>query len=215
MRRVKNYFITGLLIVVPLYISVYVISLVVGFMDGMVNVLPPVVRPTTYLPHLPGSGLLFTLIAVLAVGALASNFAGKWLVTLVEKGLQKIPVMRMLYNGTKQFMETFFAKDQQGFRKVVLVEFPRKGVYSVGFLTGKTKGEIQDKAGGVMLNVFLPTTPNPTSGFYLAVPEKEVIHLDMSVEDAFKAIMTGGIVVPPYYNGHQAKDVGSENGKII
>lgn len=197
MSRVKSYFITGLLVVVPLYISIYVITLIVGFVDGVVNLLPAPVHPHTYLPGIPGTGFIFTIIGIFIVGALTSNFAGKRLLALAERLLARIPVLRMLYNGTKQFMETFFAKDQQGFRKVVLIEFPRKGVYSVGFVTGKAGGEIRDKtfdAGTV--NVFLPTTPNPTSGFYMIVPEKDVVYLDMKVEDAFKVIMTGGMVVP-------------------
>ncbi len=197
MRRLKGYFITGLLVVVPLYITAYVILLIVGFVDNAVNILPAALRPDTYFGHIPGMGLAFTLAGIFLAGALASNFAGKRLLLLGEKILARIPVMRMLYNGTKQFMETFFSKgDGQGFRKVVLLEFPRKGVYSIGFITSRTRGEIKTLTGDGMVNVFLPTTPNPTSGFFMVAPEKEVIYLDMKVEDAFKVIMTGGIVVP-------------------
>jgi len=198
MSRLRGYFITGLLVVVPLYITAYIVTLIVQFVDNAVNILPSALRPDTYLGHIPGAGLLFTLAGIFIVGALTSNFAGKRLLALGEKIVARIPVMRMLYNGTKQFMETFFAKDKdgQGFRKVVLIEFPRKGVYSVGFITSKTRGELKKLIGDGMVNIFLPTTPNPTSGFFMVVPEKEIIHLDMSVEDAFKVIMTGGIVVP-------------------
>lgn len=196
-RRIKSYFITGLLVIVPLYISIYVITLIVGFVDGVVNLLPSFLHPHTYLPRVPGIGFIFTVLGIFVIGALASNFAGKRLLNMGEGLLSKIPVLRMLYNGTKQFMETFFAKEQQGLRKVVLVEFPRKGVYSVGFVTSKASGEIKDRTFSEgTLNVFLPTTPNPTSGFYMVVREEDVIALDMTVEDAFKVIMTGGMVVP-------------------
>ncbi len=197
MKRLKGYFITGLLVLVPLYITLYVFSLIVGFMEGIFDVLPTALRPGTYLPvYVPGMGVAFTVALVLFVGLVTQNFLGKRLLGLSERLLAKIPVLRIVYNGTKQFMETFFSKDSKGFRKVVLVEFPRKGVYSIGFVTGASSGGLKDKTEAGAVSVFLPTTPNPTSGFFIVAPEEEVMYLDMKVEDAFKVIMTGGIVVP-------------------
>ena len=197
MKRLKGYFITGLLVLVPLYITLYVFSLIVGFMEGIFDILPTALRPGTYLPvYVPGMGVAFTVALVLFVGLVTQNFLGKRLLSLSERLLAKIPVLRIVYNGTKQFMETFFSKDSKGFRKVVLVEFPRKGVYSIGFVTGVSRGALKDKTEAGAVSVFLPTAPNPTSGFFIVAPEEEVMYLDMKVEDAFKVIMTGGIVVP-------------------
>lgn len=197
-KGLKRYFITGLLVVVPLYITVYVLTLLVNFVDGVFNILPMALRPDTYLPYqIPGQGVLFTILGIFIVGVFTTNVLGKKLFALAEWFLLKVPIVRIVYNATKQFMETFFSADREGFRKVVLVEFPRKGVYSLGFVTGKAMGEIRQKVHGHGISVFLPTTPNPTSGFYIVVSEEEIIPLAMSVEDAFKVIMTGGMVVPP------------------
>lgn len=208
MKRIKSYFVTGLLVVVPLYITIYVLALIAGFMDNIIYILPRFLRPHAYLPvDIPGLGIIYTVIAVIAVGALTSNFAGKRLLHLGERVLARIPLLSMIYNASKQFMETFFSKDREGFRKVVLMEFPRKGVWSIGFMTGRTRGEVKDKTRDGTVNVFLPTTPNPTSGFYMVAHESEVIALEMKVEDAFKVILTGGIVVPPSGN------IGAQAGK--
>lgn len=196
-KRIRHYFITGLLVVVPLYITVYVLSLIVGFMDSVFMLLPQAARPDAFLPfHIPGLGIIFTIICIFLVGVITANFLGKKLLYLGEKMLSKVPVLRIVYNATKQFMETFFAKEHEGFRKVVLVEFPRDGVYSMGFLTCKPTGELKKKTGDGFVSVFIPTTPNPTTGYYIVVPEDKVIAIDMRVEDAFKVIMTGGMVMP-------------------
>ncbi len=194
----RGYFITGLLVVVPLYFSIYVLSIIVGFMDGILNLLPQIAHPDTYLPfHIPGLGIIFTIVSIFLIGVLATNFLGKSALSFSEKIVSKVPVVRMVYNATKQFMETFFTQGGQGFRKVVLIEFPRKGIYSMGFLTSKVNGEIKQKTTSEpSVCVFVPTTPNPTSGYFAVVPEKDVIALDMKVEDAFKVIMTGGMVIP-------------------
>lgn len=193
----KGYFATGLLVVVPLYLSIYTLILIVGFMDGVFTILPEVLQPDRYLPfHLPGLGIFFTLALVFLVGVIAQNFMGKALLRIAEKMMGRIPVLRMVYNSTKQFMETFFAGENTGFRKVVMIQFPCKGIYSLGFITGKTSGEIKDKSIPDPVNIFIPTTPNPTTGYYIVMSEKDVIPLDMKVEDAFKVIITGGIVMP-------------------
>jgi uncharacterized membrane protein len=204
-KSIKRYFITGLLLVVPLYISVYVFILIVTFMDSLFDFLPLSLRPETYLEtylpfHIPGAGLLagllFTLAGIFVVGLLAANLFGRKLVNIGESILARIPFLSSIYKATKQFMETFFVKEREGFRRVVLLEYPRKGLYSIGFVTGKTKGEIQASTNEETINLFIPTTPNPTSGYYIAIPEKDIIPLSMSVEDAFKVVMTGGMVVP-------------------
>lgn len=196
-RTLKRYFITGLLIVVPLGLTFYVLVLIVGLMDAVLTYLPKPLQPGTYLPfHIPGLGIIFTVLTILLVGLLATNLLGKRLIEVGEGLLDRIPFLRSIYNSTKQFLETFLSKEHQGFRRVVLVEFPRKGLYSIGFVTGVTKGEVQDKTQERVVNVFLPTTPNPTTGYYLLVPEKDTIPLEMTVEDAFKLIITGGMVSP-------------------
>ena len=194
----RRYFMTGLLVVVPLYFSYYVLSSIVNYMDSILTLLPVSLRPDTHLPfHVPGLGIIFTVVVIFLIGLLTANFLGRSVVSLTEKIMAKVPVVRMVYNATKQFMETFFAQEHQGFRKVVLVEFPRIGTYSMGFLTSKVSGEMKTKTTNEpMVCVFVPTTPNPTSGFFVVLPEKEVINLDMKVEDAFKVIMTGGMVIP-------------------
>lgn len=194
----RRYFVTGLLVVVPLYFSYYVLSIIVRSMDSMLTLLPVSLRPDTFLPfHVPGLGIIFTVFSIFLIGLLTTNFLGKSLLSLTEKGMARVPVVRMVYNATKQFMETFFNQEHQGFRKVVLIEFPRKGIYSMGFMTSKVNGEIKHRtANEPSICVFVPTTPNPTSGYFAVVPEKEVIYLDMKVEDAFKVIMTGGMVIP-------------------
>ncbi len=200
MSRFKKYFITGLLVVVPLYITVYILAFIVGLMDNVFNILPSILRPDTYLPfRIPGLGIILTVIGVTIVGVLAQNFIGRWFVRLADKFFEKIAFLSVIYNATKQFMDTFFKKGHQGFERVVIFEFPRKGVYSMGFVTGETKGELKSKTEGDTISIFLPTTPNPTSGYYIMVPRKDIIELDMHVEDAFKVIMTGGIVVPEHY----------------
>lgn len=204
-KGIKGYFITGLLIVVPLYLTIYVLTLIVRFMDNIFFILPEALQPDTYLAyHIPGLGIFFTLAGVFIVGVLTTNFLGKKILDFAEGFMARVPVVRIVYNSTKQLMETFFKKENEGFRKVVLIEFPKAGVYSVGFLTGKVRGELKDKTDENNVSIFLPCTPNPTTGYYIVAPEKDVIYLDMKVEDAFKLIMTGGLVVP---NNDEFKNV--------
>lgn len=204
-KGLKGYFITGLLVVVPSYITVYVLSLIVRFMDNIFTILPGSMQPDKYLPvHVPGLGIFFTVTGIFLIGLLTQNFLGQRILDLAESVMARVPIVRIVYNSTKQLMETFFRKDGDGSRKVVLIEFPKAGVYSVGFLTGKVRGEIRDRTGGDNVNIFIPCTPNPTTGYYIVAREKDVIRLNMRVEDAFKLIMTGGLVVP---NNDEFKDV--------
>jgi len=198
-KGLKGYFITGLLVVVPLYITLYVLVLIVGFMDNALDILPGFLRPDTYLPvRVPGQGIVFTVLGILAVGVLTANFLGQKIMRLTDRVMAKVPIVSVVYNATKQLMETFLNKEHEGFRRVVLVQFPRQGAWSMGFVTGRAGGEIRARTSPEMLSLFIPTTPNPTSGFYIVTREEDVIALSMSVEDAFKVLMSGGMVVPPY-----------------
>ncbi|MBI5587310.1 MAG: DUF502 domain-containing protein [Deltaproteobacteria bacterium] len=198
-KGLKGYFITGLLVVLPLYLTVYVLSIIVRFMDSIFVVMPVALQPDTYLPfHIPGLGIIVTFAGILIVGLLTTNLLGRKLLELAEGLMTKVPLVRPIYNSSKQLMETFFKKDNEGFKKVVLIEFPKTGVYSVGFLTGKVKGELKAKTGEDNVSIFIPCTPNPTTGYYIVARERDVIYLDMKAEDAFKLIMTGGLVVPKY-----------------
>ncbi len=212
----KGYFVTGILVVVPLYIAVYVLFLIVGFMDNILKILPAPVHPDTYLPfHVPGIGIIFTLAAIFIVGVFAKNFFGRAMIRLAERLMSNVPVVRMIYNASKQFLETFFSGEHEGFKKVVLVEFPKKGTFSMGFMTGAVKGEIKEKTGPGYLSVFVPTTPNPTSGFYVVAHESEVVVLDMTVEDAFKVIMTGGLVVPDAGSAIRLRSAQNRDDKAV
>jgi len=197
MKVLKKYFFTGLLVVVPLYITAYIFTVIVRAMDNVLNFLPWFLNPRYFMPfHIPGVGVFFTIAGILLVGLITQNFFGKKLVEFGESILSKIPFLRIVYNASKQFLETFLSWHQDEYSNVVVVQYPRKGVYTLGFVTGNTRGELGEKISAPAKSVFIPTTPNPTSGFYLMVPEADLIPLDMTVEDAFKVIMTGGIVMP-------------------
>jgi uncharacterized membrane protein len=194
----KNYFLTGLLVILPIFITVKVILFLITGMDAILKIIPAKYLPDTYLQvHIPGLGLIFVVILVLAVGLLTKNIVGRKIVRLGENIVERIPLVRILYAGVKQLLETIFLQKTDAFKRVGLVQYPRRGTYVIGFITGESKGEVQDKTDKNMMNVFIPTTPNPTSGFYILIPEDEVVMLNMTVEDAFKLIISGGIVSPP------------------
>ncbi|MBE0617245.1 MAG: DUF502 domain-containing protein [Proteobacteria bacterium] len=194
-EQTRKHFLTGLLVIVPLGLTYYVISAIVRAMDRVLAVLPGRFQPDTYLPfHLPGLGLVATLLLIQVVGFLGANLFGRSVVKGYERVLERIPVVRTLYVAIKQVLEQMISGDSERFRRVVLVEYPRKGIYSLGFVTGVSRGEVQEKTAERVVNVFLPTTPNPTSGFYLLVPEKDTVALEIPVDDAFKLIMSAGLV---------------------
>ena len=200
--NLKNYFFTGLLVILPIFITTYVILFLIRIMDAILKFIPVKYLPDTYLPfYIPGLGLIFVVILVFAVGLLARNIVGRKIVHLGENIVERIPLVRILYAGVKQLLETIFLQKTDAFKRVALVEYPRRGTYVIGFITGESKGEVQDKTDKNMINVFIPTTPNPTSGFYMLVPDDELVVLNMSVEDAFKLIISGGIVSPPKLDG--------------
>jgi uncharacterized membrane protein len=205
-RTIRGYFMTGLLIVVPTYVTFYILRLIVGFLGSFTEAFPQWLRPETYFSvSFPGLEIAITIVGIFLLGVVATNVLGHTLIRFTERMVDKIPFLRTVYRGSKQFMETFFSGERDGFSSVVMVEYPRKGIYCIAFVTSKTKGEIQSLTEGKTINLFLPTTPNPTSGFYLVVPEVDTIPLKMNVEDAFKVIMTGGMVVPSQ-NGTVTKE---------
>ena len=194
----KNYFLTGLLVILPIFITVYVILSLIRAMDAILKYIPAKYLPETYLQiHIPGLGLILVVILVFVVGLLTRNFIGRKIVQLGENIVDRIPLVRVLYAGVKQLLEPLFLQKTNAFKRVALIEYPRRGVHVIGFVTGESKGEVQSKTSKDMMNIFVPTTPNPTSGFYILIPEDEVVYLNMSVEDAFKLIISGGIVSPP------------------
>jgi len=192
---IKRNFLAGLLVLLPISLTIYVIFFLFKIVDRLIDYLPPKYNPQTYIPfYMPGLGFILLIFIIFFIGVLARNYIGNKLVGFWEQLVGKIPFIRSIYIATKQLAETVFLKTDKNLKRVVLVEYPRKGLYVIGFTTGITKGEIQDKTKHKVINVFIPTTPNPTSGFYLLVPEEDLSYLDMSVEDAFKLIISGGII---------------------
>ena len=197
-KHIKNYFLTGLLATIPITLTIYILGIFINIMDKGLKYLPPKFHPDTYLPfHIPGLGLIITVILILIIGVITQSFFGRKLVSLGEWIVSKIPLVRNIYIGIKQLVAAIFVENSKAFKRVVMVEYPRKDLWVIAFLTGVTEGEVQAKTNKEVVNVFIPTTPNPTSGFYLLVPKKDIINLDMTVEDAFKLIVSGGIVSPP------------------
>ena len=171
----------------------------IDFVDEKITpLIPDRYNPETYLPFgIPGLGLLILLIAVTLIGALTAGLIGRWLLQTGERVLNRMPVVRSIYSAIKQIFETVLAQQSNAFREAVLVEYPRRGIWAIGFITGTTKGEVQNLTEEETVNIFLPTTPNPTSGFLLFVPKSDVVPLGMSVEEAVKMVISGGIVTPP------------------
>ena len=197
--RLNKHFLTGLIILGPLALTLLVVQWIIGMMDGLIlGLLPSVLHPKELFGvHIPGFGVLGTLVLVLLVGMLTSNIFGRTLVSYPEWLFSHTPGIKGVYNLFKQMTDTLFSKDKSGFRKVVLIEYPRRGIWTVAFLTGATSGELQRLAPQLLVNVFVPTTPNPTSGFFLLLPEAEVVELQMTVDEALKMIVSVGMVVPP------------------
>jgi uncharacterized membrane protein len=195
----RKYLIAGLLVWMPLGITFLVIRAIVGFLDKTLLLLPEAYQPDNLLGfHVPGLGVVLAVVLVLATGMIVANLLGRRLVNAWESLLSRIPLVRTLYAGIKQIMEAVLATDAKSFRRVLLVEYPRKGVWSLAFMTTDQLGEVQQKTEQDVISVFLPTTPNPTSGFVLMVPEHEVVYLDMSVEQGLKMIISMGTVVPDW-----------------
>jgi len=195
---IKRYFITGLLIWVPLAITAWVLVLIVGAMDQSLRLLPEAIHPRTVLGFdIPGVGAVLTLLIIFLTGLLAANFIGQRLVAWWELLLARIPVVNSIYHSVKQVSDTLFSSSGNAFRKALLIEYPRRGSWTIAFLTGQPGGEMLRHLDGEHVSVYIPTTPNPTSGFFLMLPRTEVIELDMSVDTALKYVISMGVVAPP------------------
>ena len=197
-QLIRRYFVTGLLIWVPLAITAWVLSLIVGTLDKTLHVLPSAIHPKQTLGvDLPGAGVILTLLIIFITGVLAANFIGQRLVTWWELLLARIPVVNSIYNSVKQVSDTLFSSSGNAFRKALLVQYPREGSWTIAFLTGQPGGDVVTHLKGDYVSVYVPTTPNPTSGFFLMMPKQDVIELDMSVDEALKYIISMGVVAPP------------------
>ncbi len=196
-QLIKRYFLTGLLIWVPLVITAWVLSVIVNTLDQSLRLLPEVLHPKYLFGfEIPGAGALLTLAIILVTGLLAANFIGQKLVSWWDILLSRIPVVNSVYKSVKQVSDTLFAPNGNAFRKALLVQYPRQGIWTIAFLTGTPGEAIKDHLQGQYLSVYVPTTPNPTSGFFLMLPASETIELDMSVDEALKYIISMGVVSP-------------------
>ena len=197
MKRIRRIIVAGLLVWLPLGITIFIIRLLLDLLGQTYKIIPEFLRPESILGFsIPGFEILLALVIIFATGLIAANFIGKSLVDWWESFLDKIPLVRNIYSPLKKFSELILSDQTQSFSKVLLIEYPRKGLYSLCFQTSKNLGEIEKKSGRDVVCVFVPTTPNPTSGLILMVPEEDVIELDMSVEDGLKMIISLGVVVP-------------------
>ena len=197
-QLIKRYFITGLLIWVPLAITAWVLSLIASAADQSLRLLPEAIHPHNLLGFdIPGAGIVVTLLIVLFTGLLAANFIGQRLVNWWERLLARIPVVNSIYNGVKQVSDTLLSSSGMAFRQPLLVQYPHQGSWTIAFLTGEPGGDVVNHLAGEHVSVYVPTTPNPTSGFFLMLRKSDVIELDMDVDEALKYIISMGVVAPP------------------
>lgn len=193
----KKYFITGLLVLVPLVITIWVLKSLIGVMDQSLLLLPEAWHPHTFLGRdIPGIGAILTILIVLTTGLIATNFFGMQLIRLWENLLNRLPVVKSIYSSVKQVSDTLFSDSGNAFRKAVLVQFPHAGAWTIAFLTGTPGGDVVNHLQGDYVSVFVPTTPNPTSGYFLMLPKADVIELEMTVDEALKYIISMGVVAP-------------------
>ena len=196
--KIRAYLFTGILVTAPVAITFYMAYKFIFWVDGMVGkMMPPQVREYLIMydiPMIPGLGLVILIAALIFVGMFAAGFLGKFFMRLGEWIVYKLPVISSVYSLLKQVFETFLSNKTQSFSKVVMLEYPRKGIWILGFVSSDTKGEVKNQFGEEMLNIFIPTTPNPTSGFLIFVPKKDTIELNMTVEEGLKFVISCGIV---------------------
>jgi uncharacterized membrane protein len=200
MKNFRRYFIAGLLVWLPLGVTVFLLRILIGLMDKSLLLIPLQYRPETWLGFaIPGLGLVLTVVLLLLTGVLAANIVGRSMVDFWESVLERIPVVRSVYSAAKNFAEIVFSDSNQSFKKVLMIEYPRKGIYSLAFQTATRLGEVQGRTGEDVICAFVPTTPNPTSGFIVIVPKSEIVELDMEVDEALKMIISLGVVVPTWH----------------
>jgi uncharacterized membrane protein len=190
--RLKTIFTTGLLTILPLALTVYFFYVIFNFLDNLVGDL----IETIFDYRLPGIGFAAGLLLIMLIGFFATNIIGNRLIGFFDRLFQRVPISRSIYTSAKQIIDAFTVQGKNAFQKVVLLEYPRQGLYAIGFVTGQSKGEIQEKTAEETLNIFVPTTPNPTSGMLILAPKHEVIELKMTVEEGMKVIISGGLVSP-------------------
>ena len=183
-KQLRKSFFTGLLVVIPIGATIYILIFLINILNDLL--------PFSFLPY--GAGIVLTVILITLVGFMTTNLIGKRLIEMGEQFIFRIPLVKNVYAAVKQISDAMLSSPGKKYRRVVLIEYPRKGIYTLAFVTGIAKGEVQNKTKSDVINLFVPTTPNPTSGFYLMIPENDVIDLDISVEDAFKLLISGGMV---------------------
>ena len=194
----RRWLIAGILVWAPLAVTFWVVNALISFMDKSIVLLPPAYRPEALLGfELPGMGAFFAVVIVLLTGALVANILGRGLIAAWERLLDRIPLVSSIYSAVKQVIETFVSQDSRSFRQVVLVEYPRRDAWSIAFVSGEPVGEVQDSTDRHLVTLFVPTAPNPTSGFVIMVPRDELIELEMTVEEGFRMVVSLGVVVPP------------------
>ncbi len=196
--KIKAYFFTGILVTAPVAMTFYLAYKLITWIDVSVNrLIPPEFRPDNYLPYsIPGLGVVLLILALILIGMFAAGFLGRFFLRLGEWIVYKVPLISSIYSLLKQVFQTFLSNKNDAFTKVVLLEYPRKGIWILGFVSSDTQGEVKDKLGRELLNVFIPTTPNPTSGFLIFVPKEDTINVNMSVEEGIKFVISGGLVTP-------------------
>jgi len=193
----KRYFITGLLVLVPLFITAWVLATLINIMDQSLLLLPVQWRPEAQFGRsVPGFGVLLTLAIIFVTGLIATNFFGKRLLAIWEGILTRVPVVKSIYSSVKQVSDTLFSDSGNAFRKALLVQFPREGSWTIAFQTGQPGGDVANHLRGDFVSVYVPTTPNPTGGYFLMMPRADVIELNMSVDEALKYIISMGVVTP-------------------
>jgi uncharacterized membrane protein len=194
--KIKNYLLTGILVSAPVFITFWIVLSLVKFFDKLITpLIPYYINPNYYLPRdVPGLGLIILIILLIIIGFLTASFFGRFLLKKTESLISKIPLIKIFYKTIKQIIETIFKNNSKAFREVVLLEYPRKGIWVLGFTTGQVEGAVKKKIKGNLINVFVPTTPNPTSGFLLMVPKTQLKYLDVKVDDAIKTIVSAGII---------------------
>ena len=198
MAALRKWLFTGLLVIVPGVITAWVLTWIVSTLDQTLTILPGAWHPDRLLGfHIPGFGVLLTLAILLIVGAFASNFAGRKLVSLDDSLVTRIPVVRSIYSSVKQVSDTLFSESGNAFRTAVLVQWPRDGVWTVAFITGQPSGEVAGYLRDEFVSVYVPTTPNPTSGYFVLMRKSDCVELDMSIDAALKYIVSMGVVAPP------------------
>jgi len=210
--KLRSYFVTGLLIWVPLAITLWVLELIVGTMDRSLDLLPAQLQPLAMFGmRVPGLGAILTVVVIFLTGVLTRNFVGQTLVKVWEAFLERIPIVRSIYSSVKQVSDTVLSPNGQAFRKALLVQYPRQGSWTVAFQTGAPADEVTSAVGQELMSIYVPTTPNPTSGFFLMVPRSEVIELRMSVDDALKYVVSMGVVVPGAKGARTGKPLPGED----